>query len=1399
METKLNWNSFEANASENGESNASWFESLCRQLFVNEFIEEESQQRYLQSTVNNPGIESEPVLAKGRDVKIGFQAKYFSNRNRYDEIWDSCQKAVKFYKGKMDELVFFCNLHPSPRSKTFKKTETYLKENGITLVPIAGNTLLDRVREYEKLCKYYFGKVVISDQKIQEHDDHRIKEFEDRFESVPNVSTESEVLISLFSLDNSALEFVNKKKKTLQDEIDSIYWKHLSHQKYLARLYAAADKLSDVHSGNIPTAFEWYESVRQEVMADINKITTKKAELEQNNKYLSCKSKNDTSGKSWYIEYNRINDEIKKLEELAHLPDLLQFSDEEKNLITGKVLAVSGEAGTGKTYLFAHETQTLLSERRSPLLLLAGRYVSNSIIQNQIMENIGLDCTFKELIDILEIKGADKRGPIIIFIDALNETANRMLWVMHLSTIISQIKKCSFVRLAFSFRPEYREDIFSEDVQESIQNGEICHFSHDGFKEISIKAAKVFFNHYEIPFGIYEFFQTNIDNPLFLKLYCKTYEGDEVSLPELYDKLICKANEKIYINMQHYFLQHGISKSDHILHQLIYELAKWFETNSRKSISRKQIRTLKFWKEYGISPLPFLKKIIEEGILITFPVKNGRGNEDYYRFTFDQMNDYFIAKEIVMSSLSEEDIRTKIRKDILVVNDRTINPASCDLFINICALYAEQYSKECIDLLDDVDDKDYIFDKYILSFKWRKKGSIKKDEFLHLLQKYHPSFKTVYEVLIHNSVKCGHPLNAEFLHSILLPMPLNKRDYLWTSKINQIEGISPRVAELIELYDSGDKLNGMKRDQTMLLLTLLSWLLTATNRELRDRASKAMIEILKVDFNLCQHILIKFEDVNDPYIIQRLYGIVFGACSKRMNHSAKEFQNLAEYIYGSIFSKDTVFPDVLLRDYARLTIDLFLTENPGYSGLIDRGRIAPPYHSTPIPKIGEDFSKDDFSEEHYGSSCIKSSMKIEEMVSYGDFGRYVFERALKQFDADIINLYNYAIVFICDELGYKDTLFNDIDKGINRQSPYISSRLSKRVERIGKKYQWIAFYNILARVADNCPMISSGLSDYNRNEPKFEGPWNPYVRDFDPTLNENFLTSEDVPLFNELQNYFKKSQADSFNKDISDQDWLETPGLFLDKLGSNLIQKDENGTCWVILNGYFKPGHDSNIQNTHTQWALLHAFFIPTETLSFLQTDSNWKNNFPWRILQQNESYTLFNREYPWSISCNELRKRERESEMFDIETSDGQKRQIEFKDFLHATNQFSWENEYDYSKKGRVVWEMPCTELLEELELHREEYDCTFYDKDHNLAAFDLRFTHNNCEAVALRQDLLEEFLKKTEKKLVWFVQAEKCIQSEDTHINNKYKDIIEFYCYDHKEISHNPELPRQLALNLI
>ena len=205
IRTHLSWASFEVKSSADGLSNAFRFESLCRQLFVNKFTEKESHQRFLQSVVNNPGIETEPIYDEKKKTWIGFQAKYFSKKISYNAILDSCTKAVTHYKDKLDELVLFCNLQPYPSAKTYKATKDLLKSNGITLTLIAGDTIFDLVREYDNLKEYYFGQPLMSDEWIREHDECMVKLLGDRFEAGFKVSTESEVLLTVFYFDSNAL------------------------------------------------------------------------------------------------------------------------------------------------------------------------------------------------------------------------------------------------------------------------------------------------------------------------------------------------------------------------------------------------------------------------------------------------------------------------------------------------------------------------------------------------------------------------------------------------------------------------------------------------------------------------------------------------------------------------------------------------------------------------------------------------------------------------------------------------------------------------------------------------------------------------------------------------------------------------------------------------------------------------------------------------------------------------------------------------------------------------------------------------------------------------------------------------------------------------------------------
>src|SRR5690625_3518995 len=85
---------------------------------------------------------------------------------------------------------------------------------------------------------------------------------------------------------------------------------------------------------------------------------------------------------------------------------------------------------------------------------------------------------------------------------------------------------------------------------------------------------------------------------------------------------------------------------------------------------------------------------------------------------------------------------------------------------------------------------------------------------------------------------------------------------------------------------------------------------------------------------------------------------------------------------------------------------------------------------------------------------------------YGDFGRYVFGSSVRkwenQFDSDQ-ELSNIAIKRIF-EMGYDINFHGEFDLSV---SPY--DRHSDVVERIGKKYQWIAFHELMAKLADNFP------------------------------------------------------------------------------------------------------------------------------------------------------------------------------------------------------------------------------------------------------------------------------------------------------------------------------------------
>lgn len=1391
------------------------FEDLCRQIFINENISGNKQFRYLHSNPNNYGLETEPIFDEVRQRWIGFQAKFFADTVDYGQIEESVKKIVKYYTGKngcVNHVFLFSNKPITSSAVGLVRARKLLEDNNISLDLITDTAILDIVRsKYEYLGKYYFNNHTLHYGWFEKHTKDMYEVLGERFNCLFHIDTDESTELSLFVNDEEAVKYINAKKEKTLEIAQSHYSTDRKQREYLSVLRETVANIPDVTVDTLYDSFEWKTQICKALQVYITEFTSKLLDLDANRKAFFESNNNSEQNNEDQIKnekiLNSLNNDIEEINELLEMIEVLTITDREVRLLQGDVLLIYGNAGTGKSQLLAHESQLLSEDDRECLLLISGIYFNDDPIQKQIMSNLDLNYSFNDLIDILEAIGEKKNRIIPVFIDALNETGNFRLWKTGLSSIIDKVNQSHMVKLVLSYRTEYEKMVLPDTVISKKKSKEIVSVFHNGFADTGIKAVKEFLNHYSIPFSPLEYFRFEMTNPLFLTLYCKTYNGTETNLPQLYDRLIESVNQKLYSSL--HLSQNGYTEDINILKPLIMEMVSVFLSRNRRYITEDELLKLDYWRKYRLSPVTVIHHLKGEGVLHTHVFNS---HEEMY-FSFDQMNDYFGAEAIFKSNSSKEEMHKYLSESLLGINNGQLKLYNnITLFINCCDLYAEKYHEECIDIIYSILDEDErrdIFNYYMESFQWRKHIYLSTDQFICLCKECTFCYEDIWKMLIRNSVKTNHQFNADFLHSILSKYSLCDRDYFWTIYINGLpSNDDERIVQLITLYNEGDKLDFTDSKQIELLLTVLSWLLTSSNRWLRDHTSKAMIEILKEHFQYCQVILSKFKDVNDPYVIQRLYGIILGACCKRVNSEEKRFMELAEYIYDSVFNQEIVYEDILLRDYARLVIERFLYEYPSYSGFIEQKKIMPPYSSMPIPEIEDQhYLEQKFSGATYS---IIRSMRFDGMGWYGDFGRYVFQRALNEFDVDEEQIFNYAIFYIINELGFSEEYFKEHD--------FFGCRYDRHqtinTERIGKKYQWITIYNILARISDNCGMKESWQSSSD-NTIRYEGPWEPYIRDFDPTLNPNFLICENAPYFSLLDEHRAKSIAEHRREDLStkakQQDWIINKGYFLEHLKDTLIMTDELGTQWVFLNKYCDTDrHNIEVDKLH-EWSWLYAYFMtPTQVDSCCEYIEKSSSVLSSEITSPFHTYTIYNREYPWSPSCRELiedtwvnyciNTGEYEeilpkSDNYDDsilkqllsiycadEDADDSLQEYIVEDespkvakkipqlkeiqkdigcILTSTIELLWEEEYDASKEKAISICHPCPKLIQDMNLCQKKNDGYYYDDSGKLAAFDTELTQN-VTGVIVRKDILDEFLSLNGFRLVWFVDAEKAVHPD-------------------------------------
>ena len=200
--------------------------------------------------------------------------------------------------------------------------------------------------------------------------------------------------------------------------------------------------------------------------------------------------------------------------------------------------------------------------------------------------------------------------------------------------------------------------------------------------------------------------------------------------------------------------------------------------------------------------------------------------------------------------------------------------------------------------------------------------------------------------------------------------------------------------------------------------------------------------------------------INDPYVPERMLAAIYGvAMARQYDFIDSTFTDDVLPIYGrklydAIFAPHApnATTHILARDYARYTIEIALIHHPNLLTAKERKRITPPFSDGGIREWGqsEDKNKGDYRAGNAPIQMDFENYTIGRLV----LGRRSYDDTPLEYKKVVANIF-WRIY----GLGYSLQTFGEIDQDIASMN-WNREQNRGKTDRYGKKYSWIAFYEL---------------------------------------------------------------------------------------------------------------------------------------------------------------------------------------------------------------------------------------------------------------------------------------------------------------------------------------------------
>ncbi|MCK4579536.1 MAG: hypothetical protein KAU50_12160 [Candidatus Marinimicrobia bacterium] len=356
------------------------------------------------------------------------------------------------------------------------------------------------------------------------------------------------------------------------------------------------------------------------------------------------------------------------------------------------------------------------------------------------------------------------------------------------------------------------------------------------------------------------------------------------------------------------------------------------------------------------------------------------------------------------------------------------------------------------------------------------------------------------------------------------------------------------------------------------------------------------------------------------------------------------------------------------------------------------------------------------------------------------------------------------------EMGYTNELFGEFDKGY-----YTNRREGARIERIGKKYQWISYHEALARLSDNFYM----MPDYNITGPsQYEGPWEPSLRDIAPS---HILVSKSPSFYGQGHEIGWLASVDyNWILNPMSMEWRISKDDFPDTKPLIIVRDSTEGVDYYAVEAHFEwvephlPHEKRNQKPDRRIWYQLRSYLVAKEDCESLFQWTKEKNIYGRWMPESGDLHNIFLCEYPWAPSYIA-----QSSPYYGRTgwTDDAGHNTLPVEVRVTVENYNNAANDYDNSVGEGVSCHIPVPEIIEGMKLRWNPNNSHWEDNSGLCIAFDPALQGHRYQGLLVRKDMFDQYLSNSGYLLIWTVMGEKEVLGEPTTSSGKWVEYSEVY----------------------